>query len=265
MNFHTMTADDAVKYIHSLTPDTRKKNKLNSAKRPSLIKRFFMQFSDFMIIILLIAAGISFFVSLIGKDSDFADPIIILSIVVLNAVLGVIEESRADNAIEALKKISAPMATIRRGEKIMTVNSENVRVGDTLILQTGNAVSADARLIRSVDLETDESSLTGEAMPVLKDFDKTYDEFTPLAERRNMIYAGTSVIQGKAEAIVTAIGMDTEMGKIASLLDEQEDEETPLQQSLAETSKYLGIGALAICAVIFVMGILKKYRHLQCF
>lgn len=258
MNFHTMTAEKTAEYIQGITPNPRIKNKLNSSNRPSLIKRFFMQFSDFMIIILLLAAGISFFVSVIGKDSDFVDPIIILTIVVLNAILGVIEESRADNALEALKKISAPTAEIRRGSRILTVSSEDVRVGDVLILQTGNFVSADARLIHSVDLETDESSLTGEAMPATKESGCVLEEFTPLAERRNMVYAGTNVILGKAEALVTAIGMETEMGKIASLLTEQEDEETPLQKKLSQTGKYLGIGALLICALIFVMGVLKN-------
>ena len=258
MNFHSMTGEQTAAYIQAQKQDTGKKNLLHTGKKKSLIKRFFLQFSDFMIIILLIAAGISFFLSIIGKDGDFVDPIIILIIVVLNAILGVIEESKADNALEALKKISSPSAQIRRHGKIMTVPSENVRVGDILLLQTGNCISADARLLKAVDLEVDESSLTGEAMPVTKDCDCILNEFTPLAERRNMVFSSTSVMRGKAEAIVIAVGMDTEMGKIATLMQEEEDEPTPLQKKLSQTGKYLGIGALIICGIIFLLGVLKR-------
>ena len=258
MKFYTMTAESTQAYIQKMPTDTRKKNKLESGKKQSLAKRFVMQFSDFMIIILLFAAGISFFISFVSGDGNFADPIIILAIVVLNAVLGVVEESRADNALEALKKISAPTAEIRRGGKTLSVKSEDVRVGDMLILRTGDFVCADARIINSNALEADESSLTGEAMPVDKDGGCILDEFAPLAERKNMLYAGTSIIRGKAEALVTDIGMDTEMGKIASLLTREEEEQTPLQKKLAQTGKYLGIGALVVCAVIFIMGILKN-------
>ncbi|MBO5059834.1 MAG: calcium-translocating P-type ATPase, PMCA-type [Clostridia bacterium] len=258
MNFYAMTAAEAAEYISRTGFDVRVKNCLRTKKKKSLLQRFFMQFSDFMTIILLIAAAISFFVSVIGEESDFLDPIIILAIVILNAVLGVFEESKADNAIEALKKMSSPQAEVRRGGKLMTIPSEEVRIGDVLLLKTGDCVSADARLLKAVNLEADESTLTGEAMPAGKESDCVLDEFTPLAERRNMVFASTCIIQGKAEAIVTAIGMDTEMGRIADMLTSEAEEPTPLQKKLAETGKYLGIGALAICAVIFVMGLLKN-------
>ncbi len=265
MNFYTMTSEQTIEHIRAQKQISGKKNVLHTSSKKSIIKRFFEQFSDFMIIILLIAAGISFFISLIGKDSDFVDPIIILVIVILNAILGVVEESKADNALDALKKISSPTAQVRRDGKILTVPSENVRVGDVLILQTGNCVAADARLLKSADLETDEAALTGEAMPVAKDSDCVLDEFTPLAERKNMVFSSTSIMRGKAEAIVTAIGMDTEMGKIASLMQDEEDEPTPLQKKLAETGKYLGIGALAICGVIFILGLFKHMPPLSMF
>lgn len=258
MNFHAMSAENAVKHITLSKHNSPQKNILCSGKRKSLLKRFLAQFSDFMIIILLAAAAISFFISLVAGDGDFLDPVIILVIVVLNACIGVFEESKADNALEALKQMSAPTALLRRGGKTMTTSSSDVRIGDILILSCGDRVSADARLIKSVGLEADESALTGEAMPVAKEAECVLDEFTPLAERKNMVFSSTNIIAGKGEAIVTAIGMDTETGKIAELIRGDDEEMTPLQKKLAQTGKYLGIGALLICAVIFVMGILKQ-------
>ena len=258
MEFYAMTSKAAAEYVSRGKFDHRVKNRLHTKKKKSLLMRFFMQFSDFMIIILLLAAAISFGISLLSGEGDFIDPIIILVIVVLNAILGVVEESKADNALEALKKISAPQAKVRRNGKVIVVKAEDVRIGDVLILETGNCVSADARLLKSVNLEVDESALTGEAMPVSKDSECVLDKFTPLADRKNMVFSSTSVIQGRGEAIVTAIGMDTEMGHIAAMIADEEDEPTPLQKKLAETGKYLGIGALLICAVIFAMGVLKK-------
>ena len=258
MNFHSMRADAVLEYIAHSKDKFQGKNKLNAVKKKSLISRFFSQFSDFMVLILLAASGISFLLSVIGGEGDFIDSIIILIIVIINAVIGVFEESRADNALEALKQMSAPNAKIRRDGQEMTVDSQDVRVGDILILKSGDRVSADARLIKTFGLETDESALTGEAMPILKDWDILLDEFTPLAERRNMVFASTNVIGGRGEAVVTAIGMNTETGKIAALLGTENEEPTPLQKKLAETGKTLSIGALLICAVIFVMGILKR-------
>ena len=258
MNFHSMRADAVLEYIAHSKEKFQGKNKLNTVKKKSLISRFFAQFSDFMVLILLAASGISFLLSVIGGEGDFIDSIIILIIVIINAVIGVFEESRADNALEALKQMSAPNAKIRRDGQEMTVDSQDVRVGDILILKSGDRVSADARLIKTFGLETDESALTGEAMPILKDWDILLNEFTPLAERRNMVFASTNVIGGRGEAVVTAIGMNTETGKIAALLGTENEEPTPLQKKLAETGKTLSIGALLICAVIFVMGILKR-------
>ncbi len=258
MNFHSMKVDAVLEYIAHSKEKFQGKNKLHTVKKKSLISRFFAQFSDFMVLILLAAAGISFLLSVIGGEGDFIDSIIILVIVIVNAVIGVFEESRADNALEALKQMSAPSAKIRRDGKEMTIDSQDVKVGDILILKSGDRVSADARLIKTFGLEADESALTGEAMPILKDADVLLDEFTPLAERRNMVFASTNVIGGRGEAVVTAIGMNTETGKIAALLGTENEEPTPLQKKLAETGKTLSIGALLICAAIFVMGILKR-------
>lgn len=265
MNFHAMTPEEAMEYMSRKNYDKTSKNCLCQKKKKSILRRFFMQFSDFMIIILLIAAGVSFAISLFGGEKDFLDPVIILVIVVLNAILGVVEESKADNALLALKKISAPKAEVRRNGENMTIDAEDVRVGDILILKAGDCVSADARLLKAVNLEIDESALTGEAMPIAKDSECVLDEFAPLAERKNMVFSSTNVIAGKGEAIVTAIGMDSEMGRIAALISEEEEEPTPLQKKLDSTGKYLGIGALLVCGIVFLMGIMKKLPPLAMF
>lgn len=258
MNFHSMPKEKVIEYINLEKQESSGKNRLETGKKKSIFSRFFAQFSDFMILILLAAAAISFFISLIGQEGDFIDPIIILVIVILNAVIGVVEESRADNALEALKQMSAPTAKIRRNGKEIVVDSCDVKIGDILLLKAGDRVSADARLIKTFGIEADESALTGEAMPVSKESECVLSELTPLAERKNMVFASTNIIGGRGEAIVTSIGMNTETGKIAALLGTENEEPTPLQKKLAETGKILSIGALVICGVIFVMGILKK-------
>ncbi len=258
MNFHSMPKEEVIRYITLNKQRTVGKNRIDIAKKKSIFSRFLAQFSDFMILVLLVAAAISFWVSYVSGDGDFVDPIIILVIVVLNAVIGVIEESRADNALEALKQMSAPTAKIRRGGREMTIDAQDVKIGDTLLLKAGDRVSADARLIKSAGMEADESALTGEAMPVSKDADSILQEFTPLAERKNMVFASTNILVGKGEAIVTAIGMETETGKIAAMLGTENEESTPLQRKLAEIGKTLSIGALIICAVIFVLGLIKR-------
>ena len=258
MNFHCMTAEETKKYISNLNINKNQKNQLIAKKKKSIISRVLSQFSDFMILLLLAAAGISFVIAMISNEGDLIDPIIILVIVVLNAIIGVIEESRADHALEALEQMSAPVAKIRRNGKELTVDSVNVQIGDTLLLKAGDRVSADARLVSSAGLETDESCLTGEAMPVSKEYNCVLKEETPLAEQCNMVFASTNIINGRCEALVTAIGMDTETGKIAALLGTQNEEPTPLQRKLAHTGKILSIGALIICGLIFVMGVLEK-------
>ena len=258
MNFHSMSVADTIRHVTLNKQRATGKNQISSAKKKSIFSRFFAQFSDFMILVLLVAAGLSFFISIVEGEKDFIDPIIILLIVILNAVIGVVIESRADNALESLKQLTAPTAKIRRGNKELTISTEDVKIGDTLLLRAGDRVSADARITKSIGLEADESALTGEAMPVPKDGNCVLDEYTPLADRKNMVFSSTNIIGGRGEAIVTAIGMETETGKIAALLGTENEEATPLQKKLAETGKVLSIGALLICAVIFAMGIIKK-------
>ncbi len=265
MNYHAMSTEAAVKYISESAPRAKCKNQLVTARKKSIFRRLLAQMSDFMTIVLLFAAALSLFVSISGGKRDFSDPIIILAIVILNSALGAFEERRADNAIEALKKMSAPHAEIKRSGKRMTIPASEIRLGDILILKAGDSVSADARLLSAVNLETDESALTGEAMPAVKESGCVLDEFTPLAERRNMVFSSTCIVRGKAEAVVTAIGMDTETGKIAAMLSDEPEEKTPLQKKLDKTGKQLGIGALLICAVIFVMGIFRKTPPLSMF
>lgn len=258
MNFYSMQKEEVIRNIALKKQGAGGKNRLDTGKKKSILSRFAAQFSDFMILVLLAAAAISFAISIVSGDGDFIDPIIILVIVVLNAVIGVVEESRADNALEALKQMSAPTANIRRDGHEMKVDAQDVKIGDTLLLCAGDRVSADARLIKSTCMEADESALTGEAMPVSKDADCVLKEHTPLAERKNMVFASTNIITGKGEAIVTAIGMETETGKIAAMLGTENEEPTPLQRKLAETGKILSIGALIICGVIFVLGLAKR-------
>lgn len=265
MNFYTKTPRETTEYISRLPVDTKTANTIDEGKKKSLISRFFGQFSDFMTIILLIASAISFWVATVSDSGDYLDPVIILAIVVLNAILGVIEESKADKAIKSLKKLSSPTACILRNGTEMTIPAEKIRVGDILLLTAGCRVCADARLISDNSLETDESALTGESMSAEKDSKVVLEELTPLAEQRNMVFSGTNVVHGHGKAIVTAIGMDTEMGRIAALLTDAEEEDTPLQRKLAETGKVLGISAILICAVVFLMGIAKNMPPLEMF
>lgn len=241
------------------------KNTLPEKKKKSFFRRFLEQFNDFMIIVLLAAACISFSISLLNGDADFADPIIILFIVVLNALLGVIQESRAEKSLEALKKICSPTALVRRGGQITQIPTANVVPGDIVILKTGAQIPADCRLLSAVSLCTDESALTGESAPVSKTAEAIFPEHTPLAERKNMVLASTSVTSGHGEAVVVETGLRTEMGKIANLILTSEDKETPLQKKLADVGRVLGIGALIICAVIFIIGIFQHIPPFEMF
>lgn len=236
----------------------------SSKKKKGIIGRFFAQLNDIMIIILLAASAASFGVSLLKGEADFTDSVIIIAIVILNAVMGVFQESRAEKAVEELKKMSAPKARVIRSGKIKEIPSEEIVPGDILILEAGDMVSADARIIENNGLMTDESALTGESHPVSKNTDK-YAENTPVADRLNMVYSSSYVTGGRGKAAVTATGMSTEVGKIASMIDDSQDSETPLQKRLDNTGKILGITAIGICAVIFVIGIMRKYAPFDMF
>ena len=277
MDWHSMKVKDALK---SLKTDEKNglsereikkrllkygKNIIKSKKKRGFFKKFFSQFNDFMIIILISAAAISFFTSFLSGDTDFIDPIVILLIVILNAILGSVQEEKAEKAIESLKKMSAPLCNVRRGGKILKVPAEDIVPGDILIFRPGTRSCADCRIISSNSLHVDESSLTGESLAVEKTHEKTFPPLTPLADRLNMIYSGTSVISGKAEAVVCKTGMDSELGKIAELIIESDDDETPLQKKLAHVGKVLGLLALFICVLIFFIGILKHFPPFEMF
>jgi Ca2+-transporting ATPase len=240
-------------------------NELERPKRKSLLLRFLAQFSDFMVIVLLIAAGISFITSFLQHDNDYIDSIIILVIVVINALTGLIQESRAEKAIEALQKLSSPRAHIIRSGKEETVPASSLVPGDLVILKAGDLVPADLRLTESVNLKAEESALTGESLPSDKRADTTCADNTPLGDRRNLLYSTSSISSGHGAGIVIATGMDTQVGKIAHMITNQSAPQTPLQRKLAQTGQWLGIGALVICFIIFVMGLFQHIAPLEMF
>lgn len=240
------------------------KNTLDSGKSSGVLKRFFSQFSDFMVLILLAAAAVSF-VTAIFWGGDLTDPIMILLIVFLNAFIGTIQECRAENAAEALKKLSAPHSKVIRGGKLFTVASEELVPGDVIRIETGDLVCADARLISSESLSVDEASLTGESVPSEKHHDVILPEGTAAGDMANMVFSSTIVTSGHADAVVTETGMDTKVGKIASLISSEKSPPTPLQKSLAKTGKILGTAALSICALIFLLGVIQGAPPLEMF
>ena len=236
------------------------KNKLAEGKKDSLIKRFFQQMADPMILILLAAAAISGVLAVVQGDS-FADVIIILAVVIVNAVLGVYQESKAEAAIEALQQMSAATSKVLRDGKLTTVHSEDLVVGDVVILEAGDAVPADGRIIECASMKIEEAALTGESVPVSKFLDlielRSGTADVPLGDRKNMVYMGSTVVFGRGAAVITATGMDTEMGKIADALSRAEQGETPLQIKLGQLSRVLTKLVLGICVVIFAVQLLR--------
>mgnify|MGYP005748472871 FL=1 len=241
------------------------KNQLEAAKGKSLPLRFLSQFQDLMVLILLAAAAVSFAVSWVRGDGEYVDSLIILAIVVVNAVIGTVQELRADKAIEALKKLSSPHAQVIRDGKRQRVESWELVPGDIVVLQAGDLVPADLRLLRCVELKAEESALTGESVPTEKDAETVCPKNSPLGERRNMVFASTGVASGAGVGVVTATGMDTAMGKIARMLEHEKAPQTPLQQKLKQTGKVLGAGVVVICAVIFLLGLLQRMPPLEMF
>ncbi len=241
------------------------RNKLAEKKKPSLALRFFAQLNDFMILILLGAAAVSFLAGFFRGESDFIDPIIILMIVVLNAILGLVQESRAEKALEALKKMSAPWVRVFRDGRLEEVAAETLVPGDKILLEAGDMIPADARLIESHSLKVEESALTGESLPVEKDADIVLSSQQTLGDRRNLVYFGSSVVYGRAVAIVTETGMNTEVGKIAHMIMSDKQDATNLQKRLDRTGQILGIGAMGICVIIFFMGLIRHYPPFDMF
>ena len=241
-------------------------NALAAKPGKTLLQRFIAQFADILIIILLLSAAVSFAIALMDPDGEgFFEPILILVIVIINACVGVYQESKAEKALDALKKMASPHARVIRDGEEQMVETKELVPGDIVRLEAGDFVPADSRLLRATNLKVDESALTGESLPVEKDASADIAEGAPLGDRINMVYSGCSVSYGTGLAVVTATGMNTEMGKIASLLNEETEEETPLQQKLAQLGKILGYICLAACAIVFVVGLMDGMAPLEIF
>ena len=218
-----------------------------------------------MIITLIIAAIVSAVISKMNGESDYIDSIIIIAIVIFNAVMGLVQEQKAEKSLEALKKMSAPIAKVKRSGKVVEIESENVVPGDIVILETGSFVPADCRLINSYNLKIEESSLTGENVPEEKDATRILKSNTSMGDICNMAYATTIVVNGHGEAVVTETGMNTKVGKIAGMIIEDEAPETPIQKKLGEVGKILAVACIIICVLIFIIGIFKKIPIVEMF
>lgn len=278
MNHHAQSADEVLREL-SVDADTGLtgeealsrmekygENRLSEGKKKTVLHRFAEQFKDVMIIILIIAAVISFGIAIYeGNPKEFFEPVLILLIVILNAVMGVVQESRAEKALDALKELSSPHARVIRDGKEQVIDATLLVAGDIIRLEAGDFVPADARLLRSASLKSEESALTGESVPSEKDAEAEVAEDAPLGDRTNMVFSGCSITYGTATAVVTETGMNTQMGKIATLLGGESEEATPLQQKLSRLGKYLGFLALAACAVIFAVGLLNKLDPMNMF
>ena len=278
MLYHSLTPDEAVQKLGSdkvtgLSSEAVAAkqaefgpNRLEEKRKKTYLQRFFDQFKDVMIIILIIAAIVSFAVVVYEKNwGELFEPALILLIVILNAVIGVYQEGKAEKALDALKNMSAPHARVVRDGVERQVDAADLVPGDIIHLEAGDFIPADARLLSSISLKSEESALTGESVPSEKDANDTVKEKAPLGDRSNMVFSGCSITYGTGTAIVTATGMNTEMGKIAGLLDGESDSQTPLQKKLAQLGKYLGFMALAACAVIFIVGLISKLDPLHLF
>ena len=241
-------------------------NRLREKKKKTTFQRFIDQFKDVMILILIAAAIVSFVVVVMEQNwGELFEPALILLIVILNAIMGVYQEGKAEKALDALKNLSAPHARVIRDGKESVIDAANLVPGDIIKLEAGDFVPADARLIHSTSLKSEESALTGESVPSEKEASAEVAENAPIGDRTNMVFSGCSITYGTALAVVTGTGMNTEMGKIANLLDGEGDTQTPLQKKLAQLGKYLGIMALAACGIIFVVGILNDIPVLEIF
>lgn len=265
----TLGTDQTVGLTSSQVAELKLKygeNKLEEKKKKSTFVKFLEQFKDVMIIILLVAAAISFVIACVEKNTkEFFEPALILLIVILNAVMGVAQENKAERALDALKNMSAPHAKVIRDGKEQIINASDLVPGDIILLEAGDFVPADARLIKSVSLKSEEAALTGESVPSEKFADAEVKEDSSLGDRHNMVFSGCSITYGTALAVVTGTGMNTEMGKIANLLSGETESQTPLQKKLSKLGKNLGFLALGACAIIFVVGLIAKMHWLEIF
>lgn len=241
-------------------------NKLVEKKKKNFFQKLIEQFKDIMIIILIIAAIISFVLACLGSDPmEFIEPALIIFIVFVNAFIGVIQENRAEKALDALKNMSSPHARVLRDGQEKIINTSLLVPGDIIYLEAGDYVPADCRLIESVNLKAEESSLTGESLASEKDAKAVIKNKVGVGDRTNMVFSGCSITYGTGKAVVTSTGMNTEIGKIANLLNNEKEIKTPLQQKLAELGKYLGIIALLACIIVFIVGLIDKQSPLEMF
>lgn len=234
-------------------------NQLKETKKKSIIQVFLSQFTDFLVIILLAAATISLFLK------DFKSAIVILSVTVLNAILGTIQHVKAEKSLESLKALSSPTARVLRNGNQVEIPSREVTVGDILFLEAGDYVSADGRIIENSSLQTNESSLTGESVSVVKTSEQIEAHDVAIGDRKNMVFAGSLITYGRAMVVVTGIGMETELGKIAFLLDAAQEKKTPLQVTLDKFSKKLAVVIFALCVLIFVLNVVRGYGRVESF
>ncbi|WHE07889.1 calcium-translocating P-type ATPase, SERCA-type [Thermoanaerobacterium thermosaccharolyticum] len=242
-----LSSEEAKKRLEKYGP-----NNLSEKKKRTALSMLLDQFKDYMVIILIIASIVSFFLG------EITDAVIILFIILLNAFLGMIQENNAEKSLESLKKLSAPVSRVLRDGKVIEIESQYLVPGDVVFLEAGNFVPADGRIIESANLKIDESALTGESIASEKIAGKLSDKNLNIGDRINMVYMGTIVTYGRGLFVVTETGMDTEMGKIAKMLDNEDKVRTPLQIKLEQLGKYLGTGALIICAIIFIIGVMEK-------
>ena len=250
-----LSAEQAGRLLEQVGP-----NELPEEAPTPLWKRFLEQFKDFLVIILLIAAAISVAIALIrpgGGVEEFIDAGAILCIVMINAILGVVQESRAENALRALRKIAAPSARVLRDGHLQTIAARELVPGDVVLLEAGNYVPADLRLVETANLRIEEAALTGESVPVEKEAEKVLAGEVPVGDRVNSAFMGTVISYGRGSGVVVGTGLKTQLGQIAEMLAGFEAEDTPLQIKLDQLGKWLGWGSLAICAVVFVLGLLR--------
>lgn len=240
-------------------------NKFHEAKKESIVKKFLHSLSDFTTIILLVAAAISFYTAIATDHGDYFEGILIIAIVIINAVLAIVQEGNAEKSLAALQDMNKQSSSVLRDGKVETIDAEDVVVGDILVLESGSMITADARLIQTAQLRVEESALTGESEPIEKDSEYIGKQDAPIGDQINMVFKGCTVANGRGRAIVTATGMQTEMGKIAGLLNDDVTQQTPLQKRLNQLGKRISLIALAAAALVFIIGQIQGEPILEMF
>ena len=275
--WHTMSKEEIARKLNTNTKNGLNENEakkrlniygeniLKEKKKESFFKKFIKQFNDFMIITLIIAAIISCILSFLNQSNDYLDSIIIVVIVVFNALIGLIQENKAEKSIEALKKLSSPTTKVKRNSKIITIDSKDLVPGDIIILETGALVPADCYLYEAYNLKVEESALTGETVPIVKEANIKLKEKIAIGDIKNMVFSSTIITNGHAEAIVVDTGMNTKVGKIADMIISDSAPSTPLQKRLSNVGKILGIFSLGICFLIFIIGSFKGISIFEMF